>query len=93
MKRTLIGLALLFAATLSGCVVAPPIYQPVPPGIYPTAPYTGGVSVAPGAGYFWLDGLWLLNGGRRVWQPGRWEHRHPHNVWEAPHRSKHGGQH
>lgn len=92
MKRKLTGLTLLFAAALSGCVVASPMYRPLPPGVYPTAPYAGGVSVAPGAGYFWLDGLWLLNGGHRVWQAGRWEHRHPNSAWEPQHRSKHGGQ-
>lgn len=87
MKRKLISLTFLLAAALSGCVVAPPMYRPAPSGTYFNAPHAGGVVVSPGAGYFWIDGLWLLNGGRRVWQPGRWESQHHGNAREPQHHS------
>ncbi len=76
---------LLLVAALSGCVVAPPVYRSQPYGAYPVAPYTGVVGVAPGPGYFWIDGGWLFEGGRRVWQPGRWQHGSHGHGWGQGH--------
>lgn len=91
MRHRVITLALLLVATLSGCVVAPPMYRPAPSGIYLPAPRPEVISVSPGPGYLWIDGLWL-GGDRRTWQPGRWEHRSFSHGGEPPHRSHERGQ-
>jgi hypothetical protein len=41
--------------------------------------------VAPGPGYFWVDGYWYPNGRRYVWHDGYWT-RPPHAGyrWIAP---------
>ena len=52
-----------------------PVYQVVPP-----SPYVGGI---------WIEGTWVQDRGRRVWQPGRWtppghEHRNPPPRYRDP---------
>jgi hypothetical protein len=88
--------AVLGAVTLSGCVVAPPRQQivyttsapPTGPVVYtemaPPPPQTEVIGVAP-AGYFWLSGFWLWEGGRHVWHPGHWEAHRQGYSW-TPHR-------
>ena len=69
--------AVLAAALLSGCVVAPipsagPYYgEPVavaPPPLQVEYP-----GPSPVAGYVWIGGYWNWYGGRHVWVPGRWD--------------------
>ncbi len=79
--------AVLAAALLSGCVVAPypsadPYYgEPVmvapPLGVaYPGPP--------PVAGQVWIGGYWNWYGSRRVWVPGRWDAPHRGPAWGGP---------
>lgn len=73
--------ALLLAAALGGCVIAPYGYGPgsydpygsgpvveqaPPPPLYEVAP------PSPGAAYVWIGGHWGFNLGRHVWIGGRW---------------------
>ena len=87
----------LAAATLSGCVVAPPRHQVVyqtPPvqieqgetiyaEVAPPPPQLESIGVAP-PGYFWISGVWIWQGGRHVWRPGHWEAHRPGYQW-TPH--------
>lgn len=97
-RPTLAALAaLLGAAALSGCVVAPPrqqvVYRTAPApqvqteviyaDVAPPPPQQEIIGVAP-AGYFWLSGAWFWEGGRHVWHPGHWEAHRPGYQW-TPH--------
>lgn len=43
------------------------VYQEPPP------PQREVIGFAPAPGYFWISGIWLWEGNRHVWHPGRWE--------------------
>jgi hypothetical protein len=79
------GAALLLGATLTGCVVAPAHrYGGGYVTVAPPAPYVDVVGVAPGPGYFWVNGYWGWKANRHVWTDGRWEQRRPGYRWQ-PH--------
>jgi len=71
----------LFAAALSGCIVAPA------PGVVayaPPAPQVEVYGAAPYPGYVWIGGYWGWAGGRYVWTGGHWAAGRPGYHW-APH--------
>lgn len=87
--------AVLAAATLTGCVVAPPAAPMYADGGYydgevvsatvaPPAPYVETIPVAPFAGAIWIGGFWDWSGGRHVWHPGRYEHPRPGYSYRQP---------
>jgi hypothetical protein len=72
-----------------------PVYQqqapvqqnaPQPVTVYqaPPPPQQEVYGVAPGPGYFWISGVWLWEGNRHVWRPGRWEQHRQGQVYQ-PH--------
>ncbi len=78
-RRRALGLAILGAAALGGCVIAPlppagpyqseegPVVDaPPPPPQYERAP------PPPAVGYVWIGGYWGWRAGRHVWIGGRW---------------------
>jgi hypothetical protein len=80
MKTKRLSSIVLVIVSLSGCVIAPPLHRPVPSGVYLSTPHSVGIGVAPAPGNFWIDGRWLLDGGRRHWQSGDREHRSHDNA-------------
>jgi hypothetical protein len=60
--------ATLLAATLSGCIVAPP--PPHRPHRPP--PVVEVVPVMPGPGYHWVAGHYRWQGNQWLWMPGHW---------------------
>ena len=90
--------ALLSAASLTACVVAPyprrVVYNEPATGPYdqqtvvvdvaPPAPYVEVVPVIPYPGAIWIGGYWGWNGGRHHWEPGRWDRGRPGYNWR-PH--------
>lgn len=88
------GVALVLGATLAGCVVAPAHHYGYGRGGYvtvaPPAPQVEVIGVAPGPGYFWVDGYWGWHGHRHHWVGGHWEHRRPGYRWE-PHQWQRDG--
>jgi hypothetical protein len=78
--------ALLAAASLAGCVVAPgPGGVYVGPAYAPPAPAREVIGVAPAPGYFWSAGYYGWYGGRYVWVGGRWMAPRPGYAWVQPH--------
>lgn len=86
--------ALIAAAVLSGCVVAPvgPAYGAggyydegvVTAEVAPPAPYVETIPVAPFAGAVWIGGFWDWSGGRHVWRPGHYERPRPGFSYRQP---------
>jgi hypothetical protein len=72
------ALSVATAASMGGCVIAPPGYayrQPAPGPMVdaePPPPQYEVVPAAPGLGYVWIGGYWGWNLGRHVWIGGRW---------------------
>lgn len=90
--------AIVAAAALAGCVVAPvpgavysdPYGQPVQTAVYapvaPPAPYYEVQPAVPYPGAVWISGYWGgYSGGRHHWVPGRYERARPGYRWQ-PHR-------
>ena len=85
--RSLI-VALTLSLALSACVVGPPTGYSV--GFVttaPPAPIFESPGLAPGPGWFWINGYWSWNGGRYVWSHGYWQaprrgYRWVPNRWE-----------
>jgi len=75
--------ALLLAAALSGCVVAPVPYGGAVAYEAPPPPRYEVIGVAPAPGYFWIGGAWFFEGGRYQWHPGRWSAPRPGYSWVA----------
>lgn len=89
-----IGVAFFVTALMSGCVVAPAPYHyraeviypevalpPVVTIVAPPPPQIEVVGMPPVAGYFWVSGVWVWEGGQHVWHPGRWQAPKPGYVW------------
>lgn len=96
-KSLLPAAALVAAALLSGCVVAPAhrgygyvsapvvvVDAPPPPPQYEVVP------VMPYAGAVWINGYWGWSGGRHVWVPGYYDRPRPGYRYE-PHRWENSG--
>lgn len=90
-RLTGLGAALVLGATLAGCVVVPAhryggggYYGGGYVAVAPPAPRVEVVGVAPGPGYFWIDGYWGWRGNRHYWNDGHWEQRRPGYRWQ-PH--------
>jgi len=81
--------ALLVAASLSGCVVAPaPAHHPYyaePVVVAPPAPRVEYYGAPPVVGQIWIGGFWNWVGNRHEWVPGHWEAPRPGYRW-VPHR-------
>ncbi|HMK84526.1 MAG TPA: hypothetical protein VK437_01095 [Steroidobacteraceae bacterium] len=85
------GAALLAAALLGGCVVAPaPGYYGPVVAVAPPAPQVEVVGVAPTPGFVWFGGYWNWVGGRHVWVAGHWGPGRPGYHW-VPHAWVHEG--
>jgi WXXGXW repeat (2 copies) len=98
--------ALVCAASLSACVVAPYPYPyatapgTVPGGevmveanVAPPAVYTEVIPVMPYAGAVWISGYWGWSGRQHHWVGGNWVQPRPGFRWQ-PHywqRNRHGG--
>jgi hypothetical protein len=82
-------------ASPSTVVAAPPPQVEVapetpPPGEIPPPLQTEVVTVAPGAEYVWMPGVWVWRG-RWIWGPGHWViGPHPHAVWFPGRWERHG---
>lgn len=82
--RPALAATLLCSSLLGACVV-------VPAGRYygngeviavaPPPAQVEVVGVAPGPGYFWINGYWGWAGGRHVWTAGHWEGHRPGYAW------------
>jgi hypothetical protein len=87
-SRLTLAAAALATALLAGCIVVP-AGRPYGGGaaviVEPPAPQVEVMGVAPGPGYFWINGYWNWFGGRHVWIGGHWESHRPGYRWE-PHR-------
>jgi hypothetical protein len=84
-KRTA---ALLIAASLDACVVAPaqrPYYvTDTVVTVAPPPPQVEYVSPPPMVGHIWIGGFWGWQGGRHIWNNGYWVAPRPGYRW-APH--------
>lgn len=79
--------ALLMAAGLTGCVVAP-VHRPYyaePVVVAPPAPRVEYYGSPPVTGQIWIGGFWNWVGNRHEWVPGHWEAPRPGYRW-VPHR-------
>lgn len=96
-RRRALGLAILGAAALAGCVIAPlppsgpyqseegPVVDaPPPPPQYESAP------PAPAVGYVWIGGHWAWRAGRHVWIGGRWALPPAGYAWVPGYWGRHG---
>jgi hypothetical protein len=81
---------LALAASLSACVMVPTRHGYV--AVAPPAPHVEVVGVAPGPGYFWIDGYWGWHGNRHAWVGGHWEKRRPGYRWEPHAWQRDGGR-
>lgn len=81
--------ALLMAAGLSGCVVAPaPVHRPYyaePVVVAPPPPRVEYYGAPPVTGQIWIGGFWNWVGNRHEWVSGHWEAPRPGYRW-VPHR-------
>ena len=96
-RRCALGLAILGAASLAGCVVAP-----LPPGgpwrsvegpVVEVAPPPLRAEVAPaspGVAYVWIGGYWAWQAGRHVWIAGRWALPPAGHAWVPGDWRRHG---
>lgn len=84
LRLALLPLLLLAVGALIGCGGGGAYYG-VAVGPPPPPPVYGPVGVAPGVGFVWTNGYYVLNGRRWVWRPGRWQ-RPPYAGarWVAP---------
>ena len=91
-RRAVLGAALLAAASLSACVVAPvggyPQQYPYEGEVVmqpPPAPRYEVIPVAPAIGSIWINGYWGWGGRGYDWRPGYWSAPRP--GWRGvPHR-------
>jgi hypothetical protein len=83
--KTGLAAALILAAAMTGCVVAPD--QRHDPGgvvmVAPPAPRVEVIGVAPNPGYVWIGGYWNWVGDRHEWVGGHWEAPRPGHHWVA----------
>jgi hypothetical protein len=66
MKKTLLLLLFAGASAFAQISVGIAIGAPPPPRVLRVRP------VAPGPGYFWIDGYWYPMGHHYKWHPGYW---------------------
>ena len=82
MKKTLMFLGVLAAATLTGGCARTVYVTDEPP-----APREEVKPPAPGPRAAWVDGNWKWSHGHYVWAPGHWE-RNAKGTWVAGHWDK-----
>jgi WXXGXW repeat (2 copies) len=82
---------LVLTAGLCACTVVPSQVDVQPPAVVveapmpPPPPLVEVIPVAPGAGYFWINGYWRWTGREHQWEPGHWELHRERSYW-VPHR-------
>lgn len=81
--------ALVLAAPLAGCVVAPAPYGYYGESVYsaPPPPQVEYAPPPPAVGWLWIGGYWTWRAGRHAWIGGHWEaprpgHRYVPHEWQ-----------
>jgi hypothetical protein len=76
-NKIFIAIAIIGSLALASCRGSRVVVAERPVAPYYQRPF------APGHGYIWIDGDWMVRGGRYVHQPGYWAAPRGGRRWEA----------